>query len=201
MQTTDTTQSTWRARLDGLANRTLTFFFPNGTLYEAPCETSGYCTADMQFFKGVALRSLASAAQLAPYLRDSISSKLRTTAEAAVKTCDGGKEGRECAFRWAGAAVDEDQGVEAKITGAPVEIDALSAVLVGGLLDEGAQRGIVTNATARAGGGSGGVGSGSGSGSEGAGGGSGGNGDGKNAGASVKVGMGLLLAGLVAALL
>lgn len=206
-QTTDATQKTWQNRLTALADRTLAVFFARdgGVLSEISCEIDDRttCTDDMRLFKGITLRSLASAAQMAPFLRDTIAPKLKSTAAAAVKACDGGLRGRECAFRWA----DGDEGA-AKLTGVREEMNALSAVLVGGLGSDAGVRGVVTSKTvgtssagggggAQAGNGTAGSGSGTG-GSEGAG--NGGEG-GKNAGAAVRVGMGLLFAGLAAALL
>ncbi|KAG7287514.1 hypothetical protein NEMBOFW57_007026 [Staphylotrichum longicolle] len=135
-QTTDATQKTWQTRLTALADRTLAVFFARdgGVLSEISCEIGDKttCTDDMRLFKGIALRTLASAAQMAPFLRDTVAPKLKSTAAAAVKACDGGLRGRECAFRWS----DGDKGA-AKLTGVREEMNALSAVLVGGEWDGG----------------------------------------------------------------
>ncbi|KAK4234266.1 hypothetical protein C8A03DRAFT_37975 [Achaetomium macrosporum] len=209
-QTTDTTSHpTWQSRLEGLANATLTHFSSDdGILIEQACESRGSCTTDMLFFKGILLRSLASAAQLAPFLHDTALAALRGNAEAAVKACAGGQNGRECGFRWTTTDDDDDDddgedGEDDNMTGAPAELNALSAVL-GTLVDELAGRALVTNATA------GTAGSGTGSGSSGGGSGSGGgegtgsagstgNGDGRSAGSVTRAGLGLILAGFVAA--
>ncbi|AEO66512.1 glycoside hydrolase family 76 protein, partial [Thermothielavioides terrestris NRRL 8126] len=228
-QTTDKTQqSTWQTRLTALTDRTLTVFFPpsdaastststttnaTGPLVESACELSAgktTCSSDMLFYKGVLLRALASAAQLAPFLRDAVAAPLRTTAEAAVASCAGGKSGRACAFRWADDGADDLRGAP------PEELNALSAVLVGGVLREevAAGKGVATNGTAKpgdsSGGGDGGNGasdSGSGSGSSGSGNGAGagtgsqGNGAGKATGAATRIGFGLVLAALVAVMM
>ncbi|KAK4044185.1 glycosyl hydrolase family 76-domain-containing protein [Parachaetomium inaequale] len=204
--TNSTTQQRWQARLTSLTTQTITHFFPNSTLVERACErpSKTACSWDMVFFKGIALRALASAAQLAPSFgaaNHNVTRVLRTTAEAAAKTCDGGERGRACAFRWAGVVEGEEASEWA--VGPPVEVNALAAVM--GVL-VGEARGLATvNETAGGQGGGEGSGSGSGSGSEG---GSGdgnsegaGNGDDGSAGASTRVGMGLVLAGLLAALL
>jgi hypothetical protein len=147
-------------------------------------------------YKGIALRSLASAAQLAPQLlRDALATGFATTARAAVGRCAGGEEegGRECAFRWVGGEDgdgEEEEGPEEG--GLQAEMNALSAVMAV-LGDEPGRREVGTAATVRAGG-DGEGGDGAGSGGE-----DGGSGDGENAGAAVRVGMGLLLAGLAAA--
>lgn len=101
--TTGEAQTRWRNRLAGMANTTLDVFFPNGTHVEIPCESltrKDACTGDMKFFKGITLRSLANVAQLAPFLRDGIVKTFKTNAEAAVKTCTGGDNDRQCGFSW-----------------------------------------------------------------------------------------------------
>ncbi len=162
---------------------------------EVSCESSGCYGPDLQMYKGIALRSLTSAVQLAPHLtRDLplLEEALAMTAKAAVKSCVGGKTGRGCGFGWA-VGYDED---EERVDGLYAQMNALAAML--GVLRDGAGRRMVeTNATVRV----------VGSVSSGTGGGGGGGGeaevgsDGKSGGAAVHVGMGLLLAGLVAAVL
>jgi hypothetical protein len=100
-----------------------------------------------------------------------------------------------CGFRGVGGddgEGDEEEGQEEG--GLQAEMNALSAVMVV-LRDELGRREVGTAATVGAGGG------GEGGGGAGPGGedGAAGSGDGENAGAAVRVGMGLLLAGLVAA--
>jgi mannan endo-1,6-alpha-mannosidase len=155
----------------------------------------------MRFMKGIMLRSLASVAYLAPALRETLAAGgLRDTAVAAVATCEGGEGGRECGFVWADAVEREEEGQE-KIVGAPEQMNVLSA-LVGVLGGEVAGRGLVTEGTAGTGGGEeGGSGKGDGAGSGGEAGAGNGGGGGGSGGASMRVGMGLVLAGLFAALL
>lgn len=228
-------QKTWADRLTGLVGRTLTVFSPNGTFIEVACElpTATTCHGDILYYKGIALRSLVSAAVLAPSLQlqsssdSSVAESLRTTAETVVdKVCVGGdgsdgddddeddaddadddgenENGNECAYRWREPFSADDRNGFGEGTDVPRELNALSAI-IGVLRDEVAGKALVTEATA----GSGGNGEGSGSGSEtGNGNGGGGEdgsagdgGDGENAGASLRVGMGLLLAGVLAALI
>jgi mannan endo-1,6-alpha-mannosidase len=44
----------WPCRLDGLVNRTIDIFFPNGILVEVPCELSDQiqCNTDRRSFNG-----------------------------------------------------------------------------------------------------------------------------------------------------
>lgn len=227
--TTDTAaQKTWADRLTGLVGRTLAVFSPNGTLVEVACElpAATTCKSDLLFFKGIALRSLASAAVLAPSLQlqsssdSSVAESLRNTAETVVdQVCvgdgdddDGGEnengngDGNECGFRWREPFLTEDRNGLGIGTGVPRELNALSAIL-GMLRDEVAGKALVTEATAGSGGDGGDSGSGSGSGTgtgngDGGEGGSAGDGsDDENAGVSMRVGMGLLLAGVFAALI
>ncbi|KAK4145986.1 uncharacterized protein C8A04DRAFT_26146 [Dichotomopilus funicola] len=192
--------TTWKTRTTSLANRTVSHFFSadQGVLVEPLCENAGQpaCTQDMSFFKGVTLRSLAGAAVLVDELRDpdhGVGQALRATAQATAKTCSGGKSGRECKFDWTGHAADQN----AKLDGAPVEINALAAVL-GPLAVESASG---AGGNGNGSGSNGGNGNGSGSGDAGSGeNGQSGTDDG-NAGASLRVGMGVMVAGLVAALI
>jgi mannan endo-1,6-alpha-mannosidase len=169
----------------------------------------------MLFFKGILLRSLVSAVRLAPFLHEAALPALRANAEAAVKACAGGPNGRKCGFRWTtdddGDGDDTDGEEEEEDDddddgGAPAELNALSALL-GTLVDEAAGKALLTNATAgTAGSGSGsdaGLTSGSGSsGGQGAGNAeSTGNDDGKSAGSATRPVLALVLAGGVVAAL
>lgn len=135
--TTGEAQTRWQNRLTGMTNKTLGFFFANGTHVEIPCESltrKDACTPDMKFFKGITLRSLANVAQLAPFLRDGIVKTLKTNAEAAVKTCTGGDNGRQCGFSW---LREGDDG----LGDAPGALNALSALDVL-LIDEVATKAL-----------------------------------------------------------
>ncbi|KAL2127442.1 hypothetical protein VTI74DRAFT_10738 [Chaetomium olivicolor] len=200
--TTDSNQATWRTRLGRLANTTLATFFSDGPLVEIACEGSKSitCNSDMVFYKGITMRALASAATLAPFLRDQLMREaLRPSAEAAIKTCDGGVNGRECGFRWA------EPGAGEKKTGVPMEMNALSAVLGSLVDDDRAYHPLATNESENANRGGGARSGGSQIGSEsqtgtGSGAGDGADGDGKSAGATTHVAVGLVVAAFVAAL-
>ncbi|RYP67141.1 hypothetical protein DL770_008679 [Monosporascus sp. CRB-9-2] len=97
----------WKSRMDGLVNRTLELFFPDGVAVEVSCEEGGMCNTDMKFFKGYLHRALGSTARLVPDTADKILPVLMTSAEAAVATCTGGEGGRMCGFAWAAGEFDE----------------------------------------------------------------------------------------------
>ncbi|KAK3899882.1 glycosyl hydrolase family 76-domain-containing protein [Staphylotrichum tortipilum] len=188
----ETSSKTWLNRLTALTNHTLSHFFPASILAERACELpnqASKCTGDMRFLKGILLRSLASAAPLAAPVREALDSAgvLKATAEAAVKTCEGGVRGRECS--WEGEV------------GVQEEMNVLAAMM--GVLAQGGEGKAVGKQGAAGSGGQSGTGSGSGNG-DGSQGGSGeagsGNEGAKSAGATVKAGMAMMFGGLVAAL-
>ncbi|KAI1812916.1 glycoside hydrolase family 76 protein [Poronia punctata] len=95
------TQDTkWEGRINGLVEATLKIFFPNDIAYEASCEEGMTCTADMLSFKGYLHRWMATTTQIAPFTAARILPVLTRSAQAAVKQCTGGNEGRTCGFQW-----------------------------------------------------------------------------------------------------
>ncbi|CCC09589.1 unnamed protein product [Sordaria macrospora k-hell] len=117
----------WKTRVEKLTEGLLRDFFPKGIAFELPCETRhGACTPDMLSFKGYVHRWMATVAQVAPFMKDTILPVLKTSAEAAAKQCTGGATGRVCGFYWSeGAFVDP--AVD-KTTGAGEAMDVLAAV-------------------------------------------------------------------------
>ncbi|KAM7192165.1 Glycosyl hydrolase family 76 domain containing protein [Naviculisporaceae sp. PSN 640] len=97
----------WKTRVDGLLKRNLEFFFPTGIMVERPCELEDVlkCNVDQHSFKGYMHRALATVAQLVPDTHDQIYKVLKTSTEAAVKSClpDG-----TCGFRWTLGKYDGD---------------------------------------------------------------------------------------------
>ncbi|KAK4183481.1 glycoside hydrolase [Podospora australis] len=160
--TTGEEQTRWRDRLIAMTNRTLDVFLQKGVHIEVACELRSTCTPDMVFFKGIFLRAFANVAQLAPFLHDDLTEAFKTNAEAAVKTCTGGDNGRRCGFTWA----EEGDDGEGKIPGTLNALSALDVLLI----DEVSQKSLSTAPG----------GSGSGSGSE------GGNGNNNGAGNSAQ---------------
>ena len=189
LQTQPPSSTTWHVRLLTLTNRTLTSpAFHNLTLTEPLCEKATATCGPLAIYKGILLRSLAGAAQLAPsLLREAplLADALRTTASAAAQRCVGGIRDRECAFRWGAGGdekrVDGEKGVRA-------EMASLSAIVVM-LRGEEGTRGVGRNGTVEVVGGGGGGGAGGEDGKEGE----------ESGGAVVRVGMGLMLATVIAA--
>ncbi|KAK3292821.1 glycosyl hydrolase family 76-domain-containing protein [Chaetomium fimeti] len=219
-QTTGDAQTTWRSRIRKMTRRALATDFPATTttgelvLVEPGCEApSPYtfpCDPQEHYGKGAYLRALAGTAQLAPFTRGEIARRVRDSAVAAVRVCEGGLRGRACSFVWNmdpgwenRAAGSDDLGIYGP--GAPAEQMNVLSVLVGLLVDEPAVGGFARDLTVGQGG-EGGDGEG-GDGSQGDGDGSGngdgsqGNGDGGSAGTTRRVAAGWVVAGLVAALL
>ncbi|KAK4171186.1 glycosyl hydrolase family 76-domain-containing protein [Triangularia setosa] len=199
-QTTGDDQKRWRDRVTGLTNAILDTFFEDGYHFEIACEgRDGACTSDMLFFKGMVTRFLASTVQVAPYTKESITKVLKTNAEAAVKTCTGGDNSRQCSFSWAKSKFHNETDI-------PSQLNALSALSVL-LQDEVSQKGIATNATSspndgsEEGNGSGSNGGGNGNGGQGQGQNGNDNGNGGSAGTTTRVTVGVLVACLFAALL
>lgn len=102
---------------------TFRVFFPNDTAYEVACEPNLTCTTDMFSFKAYLLRWLAATTKVAPYTYDDIMPKLRTSAIAAAKQCNGGSNGRTCGLSWTKGIWDGTSGVGQ-------EMAAMSAVFV-----------------------------------------------------------------------
>jgi mannan endo-1,6-alpha-mannosidase len=102
----------WQQRLDGLLNRTISLFFPDGIAYEIACEPKLSCTTDMYSFKSYLTRWLAATTKVAPYTYDTILPVLKSSAVAAAQQCSGGDNGRMCGLSWSkGTVWDGTQGV------------------------------------------------------------------------------------------
>ncbi|KAI1800530.1 glycoside hydrolase family 76 protein [Daldinia bambusicola] len=145
-----TGNDTWKERVDGLVDKTLKIFFPDGVATEIACEKNKNCNSDMYFFKGILHRALASAAKVAPHTAGKILSSLKSSAKAAAAECTGGDNGRMCGFAWSTGKFDGT-------TGAAQQMNVLGA-LVSILPDEQVSGGNTNGSTSN--------GSGSGSGSE-----------------------------------
>lgn len=131
-------EAVWARRVDGLLGSMLrTFFVPpfgdgesdERIAFEPACEggasnvPSDGCTGDMLAFKGFTARWMAATAQLCPWTRDSITPVLRSSAEAAVRQCIGGANGRMCGMHWSSGRYDGTVGVGQ-------EMNVLSALMV-----------------------------------------------------------------------
>ncbi|KAH7420265.1 glycoside hydrolase [Cadophora sp. MPI-SDFR-AT-0126] len=102
----------WEERVNLLLNSTFNTFFPDDIAYEVACEPKLTCTTDMYSFKAYVTRWLAATSLVAPFTRDRIMPKLKTSAVAAAKQCSGGDNGRMCGLSWSkGEVWDGTQGV------------------------------------------------------------------------------------------
>ena len=103
----------WATRVDGLLNRTESFF-DNGTdiMFEYACEPGGNCNTDQLSFKAYLSRWMAATTKMAPFTYDRIIKKLRTSAIAAAAQCNGGPDGVTCGTTWTNKGVwDGSAGV------------------------------------------------------------------------------------------
>ncbi|KAH7275673.1 glycosyl hydrolase family 76-domain-containing protein [Fusarium solani] len=105
----------WEERSKRLLDGTDWFFSPfdNSTdiMYEAACETVNTCNWDMSTFKGYLSRFMYQSIQMQPSLKDHVERFLVPSAQAAAKTCTGGKSGRECGMRWWVGGFDGNPGL------------------------------------------------------------------------------------------
>ncbi|KAI1298055.1 glycosyl hydrolase family 76-domain-containing protein [Xylaria venustula] len=96
----------WHERVDGLLNSTeMIFFFGNDTddlvMIEIACEPVNLCDVDQQSFKAYLSRWMAATTKWAPWTFNRIKKLLQNSAQAAVKQCKGGENGRMCGLKWA----------------------------------------------------------------------------------------------------
>ncbi|KAI0596702.1 glycoside hydrolase family 76 protein [Biscogniauxia sp. FL1348] len=119
-----TSSPTWKSRLDGLLNRTVTAFFPAGVAAERACaDDEDACGADARFYKGLLHRAMAAAARAAPHTAGKVRAALRPSAQAAADQCTGGDGGRLCGGAWASGAFDDsDAGAQMSVLGALVSV-------------------------------------------------------------------------------
>ena len=102
----------WKTRTDGLLNKTISTFYPNGIATEVSCEAQLTCTIDMFAQKAFLTRWMAATTKVAPHTYDIVMPQLRPSAKAAVQQCVGGETGRRCGLSWSKLGVwDGTQGV------------------------------------------------------------------------------------------
>ncbi|KAI5860830.1 glycoside hydrolase family 76 protein [Durotheca rogersii] len=115
----------WEERVTGLLDGIERLFFQNGTAYEISCE-GGICNTDMLSFKGYLHRWVATATQVAPFIRARVMGLLRTSAAAAAAQCTGGANGRMCGFHWTSGVFDDRVGAGQQMN----VLAALSTLLI-----------------------------------------------------------------------
>ncbi|KAJ5490746.1 Mannan endo-1-6-alpha-mannosidase DCW1 [Penicillium diatomitis] len=115
--TTSPSQSSvkWKSRLDGLLLAANHFYQNDSTgaqvMHEPPCEHQQRCNTDQLSFKAYLSRWLADVIQLAPHTYYDITAKVRSTAKAAARQCQGGETGTYCGHRWSSGKYDGTIGV------------------------------------------------------------------------------------------
>ena len=95
-QTTGTAQEKWRARVEGLLERSKVFFMDKGIMFEAVCEKRDLCDIDQKSFKAYLARWMAACTTVAPWTHDMILPYLQSSAVAAAQSCSGGSDGVTC---------------------------------------------------------------------------------------------------------
>jgi mannan endo-1,6-alpha-mannosidase len=108
--------SLWANRTTGLLESAAnTFFSPykNATnvMYEAACEPINTCDTDQFSFKAYLSRWMAKSAVVAPYISAPVSKLLTASAEAAARSCSGGRNGTVCGQKWYVGGYDGSTGI------------------------------------------------------------------------------------------
>ncbi|KAI1915053.1 hypothetical protein LOZ58_006666 [Ophidiomyces ophidiicola] len=98
----------WKKRVEGLVKGG-DIFFPNGVMAEVACESNGKCNHDQRSFKAYLARWMAYTIKLAPFTRETLLQRLRTSAKAAAAQCNG--PGNVCGIRWTEGTYDGRPGV------------------------------------------------------------------------------------------
>lgn len=81
------------------------------SMYEPACEPSGKCNNDQFSFKAYLARWIAQAANLAPSIKDTATTLLTTSAQAAAQACSGQTNGTVCGQKWYVGGYDGSFGV------------------------------------------------------------------------------------------
>ncbi|KAI9753373.1 MAG: hydrolase 76 protein [Lichina confinis] len=108
----------WKDRLDQMLDSANVFFTGDdgNVMYEAACEPNGKCNVDQRSFKAYMARWMAWTTKMAPYTYDRIMEKLRSSALAAAKQCNGGESGTACGMKWTQPDFDGSTGLGEQMT-------------------------------------------------------------------------------------
>ena len=105
----------WTDRTTGLLGASTSFFSPykNATniMFEPACEPGSACNTDQLSFKAYLSRWLAATTKMAPATLPAVMQLLRTSAEAAARSCSGGSNGQTCGTKWYVGGWDGTAGV------------------------------------------------------------------------------------------
>lgn len=80
-------------------------------MFEAACETNGKCNTDQRSFKAYLARWMAATTKLAPFTYDYVMTRIRASAAAAARQCNGGTDGVTCGMKWTEPTWDGNFGV------------------------------------------------------------------------------------------
>lgn len=105
--TTGESQEKWKDALDGLLEKNIAKFFPDGIATE-PCEASS-CNVDQRAFKGLLANQLVDTVRAAPFTSEKIRPVLISSAAAAAKACN--DAGEECVAGWGESRTPTTMGV------------------------------------------------------------------------------------------
>lgn len=105
----------WTDRAEKLLSGAEWFFSPydNATdiLYEAACEGTDNCSADMSTHKGFLSRFMWQSTVLQPNLLPKVTQLLTASSKAAAKSCTGGEAGVTCGLKWYTGGYDSNPGL------------------------------------------------------------------------------------------
>lgn len=99
----------WKQKLTGIINATDVFFSkdaPN-VMFEVACEQNGKCNNDQRSFKAYLSRWMGYTMKVAPWTREMIMPKIRTSAAAAAKQCNSGENQTTCGLKWTQNGVND----------------------------------------------------------------------------------------------
>jgi mannan endo-1,6-alpha-mannosidase len=80
-------------------------------MQEVACEKPGTCNIDQRSFKAYLSRWMAVTTQWAPFTYPDLLGKIRLSAQAAARTCNGGASATLCGIKWWAPAWDGSTGV------------------------------------------------------------------------------------------
>lgn len=94
--------STWETRVQQILGGAEEYFFNNSIMYESTCQrpTVITCNNDQRSFKSIFSRMLGLTSILVPSTSSAVDALLKTSAEAAAKSCTGGTDGHTCGLSW-----------------------------------------------------------------------------------------------------
>jgi hypothetical protein len=95
----------WKGRIDEILSSSLELYFATppsdgNVMIEYLCEENLICNQDQKSFKAYLTRWMTVTAMLVPETWDIIMPKLRTSAQAAARQCNGGDTGTWCSMQW-----------------------------------------------------------------------------------------------------